>query len=163
MLGAACADAFVLNLADRWFNIHIDLREFEKSWGKSLVHFLGEGNPIFHIDYEFLKSTDITHYLSGQLFGPQGLFLSLFVDNIDLIKAGLSQQEVVAAFNNGFLRELSYIEESYSKNQEEVDALLVKNNITYLRERFNPESYQHFIALQSRFLDELRIRNSRAA
>jgi hypothetical protein len=152
LLGAACADAFVLNLSDRPFNIFINIREFKLLAKSNTTHFLGDKNPIFHIDYEFLETMEPHLYLRGQLFGPYGLLVNFLLTGVDFVITKLKKEEVLQSFNDGYFAELLHIQNNYSNNKSQIDYLLDKNNISYLSGRFNLSSYNVLIDLEMKHL-----------
>lgn len=115
-LGAATADAFVLNLSDRLFNMHIDVKQFNRRWKKPENNLLAK-NPIFHIDYEFSHTNSVENYLNTQIFNPfGGIFTNFFLER--------KKQSLVEAYNKGIADELKLLKKEYQKKQKDIDELI---------------------------------------
>ncbi|MBI5390161.1 hypothetical protein HZB02_01620 [Candidatus Woesearchaeota archaeon] len=152
LLGAACADGFVLNLEDRPNNIFIDEPLLNKvSSNPSL--FLGEKNPIFHIDYNFMEANDSGRYIYWQFFGPIGVFSSSFIGKGESI---VPYNQLIKWYNQGYQEELKRIIGFYYKNQRAIDALLERHGKQYLKWRFSLKNYQELLAVEDGFMEERR-------
>ena len=156
LIGAACADGFAINLADRPWNLFIDYKEFRRIYRKNYLHYLGNKNPVFHIDYEQLDIMDDAKYLHHQYFGFSGIFVELLIRMVDFKSAKLTVNQVVESFNNGYLSELKYIKGFYIRNRSEIDSLLARNGLTNLMLRFSERSYPLLIKIEHEVVPELK-------
>ncbi len=156
LLGAACADAFVTNLSDRPLNMRIDEKKF-KLLKRKPKHGLGNENPIYNIDYEFLNSTNEEDYIKGQFFSSRGLFILMFVDKTDLVKAKLKKEKVIEMFNKGYIKELKIITHNYHKNKNQIDILLNLNGVNYLKRRFSEDSYKILLKFENEIIPKIFI------
>lgn len=157
LLGAACADGFVMNLSDRPMNIHIDLKKFNRV-RKHYEQIRGDDNPIFHVDYEFLSTNSHKDYLSSQIFGTNGVFILMIIDLFDIHKSQLSLKEITREFNKGYSKEMIYIRINYFNKKGLIDRIIEKNNLGTLSIRCTSDIIPLFQTIEDEFLEIIATR-----
>lgn len=163
LMGAACADGFVVNLSDRPFNILVDYDLFKKAV-KHPRSFLGLSNPIFHIDYDFAKFDNSKQYISSQFFSSAGgVFILMLFDVAGMRSANLSKKDIADKFIEGFDEELRLIRKVYRKNRGEVDALLSRNGLGYLSGRMSIDSVNLLKEIAADVIPKLDVPERQAA
>lgn len=146
LLGAACADGFVVNLSDRHQNIFIDMKNAKYAIS-SPKKYLGDRNPLFHIDYDFGDYQEIEPYFISQFFGSFGAYFTYYY-NIDHIKTRITMEELLEEFNKGFSDEMRIIVRNYAKNKNAIDKILRLNSLNYLLTRFSIEIVDRLILIE---------------
>ncbi len=147
LLGASFADSFIFNLKDRLVNVHIDFQKFEKIKFNSKHKFLGENNPIYHIDLEFPEKSDVPSYFQCQLFSNNGLLVDLLYQKSNLVFSQYPERTkelrstIVENFMYGFRCEMSRILGEYQSKKEYFNRTYESNAIGHLLERFKNENY----------------------